>query len=187
MSSVLIRNARLVNEGREFDGDLLVSHGRIVKIARSIDGENARVEIDANGRWLLPGMIDDQVHFREPGLTHKGDIASESRAAVAGGITSFIEMPNTNPQSTTIELLEEKFAIAAEKSAANYSFMFGGTNDNLEEILKVNPKTVAGLKLCRNSRIFPAHCTKLKKTEQIDPKPTHPIKIIGKLISTMKI
>ena len=107
MSSVLIRNARLVNEGREFDGDLLVSHGRIVKIAGRIDSENARVEIDANGQWLLPGMIDDQVHFREPGAPAKGSIHSESRAAVAGGITSFMDMPNTNPPTLTAEALSE--------------------------------------------------------------------------------
>ena len=103
--------------------------------------------IDAEGKYMFPGMIDDQVHFREPGLTHKADIESESRAAVAGGITSFIEMPNTNPQTTTVEKLDEKFEIASKSSYANYSFMFGGTNDNLEEILKIDPKTVAGLKL----------------------------------------
>ena len=103
--------------------------------------------IDADGQYLIPGMIDDQVHFREPGLTHKATIETESKAAVAGGITSFIEMPNTVPQATTIELLEEKFAIAKETSWANYSFMFGGTNDNLDEILKVDPSNVAGLKL----------------------------------------
>ena len=108
--------------------------------------ENTQV-IDAAGKYLLPGIIDDQVHFREPGLTHKADIASESRAAVAGGITSFIEMPNTVPQSTTQEILEEKFETAAQKSYANYSFMIGGTNDNLEELLKTDPRTVAGIKL----------------------------------------
>ena len=100
MSSVLIRNAGMINEGREFDGDLLVSNGRIVKIARSIEGENASVEIDAAGRWLLPGMIDDQVHFREPGAPAKGSIGTESRAAVAGGITSFMDMPNTQPDGS---------------------------------------------------------------------------------------
>ncbi len=113
MSSVLIRNARLVNEGREFDGDLLVSNGRIVKIARSIEGENATVEIDANGQWLLPGMIDDQVHFREPGAPAKGSLYTESRAAVAGGITSFMDMPNTQPATLTLEALADKKRRAA--------------------------------------------------------------------------
>jgi dihydroorotase len=148
MKSVLIKNAKIVNEGTIFEGDVLIENEFIVEIAESISAKSSSTKIiNAEGNYLIPGAIDDQVHFREPGLTHKGDIASESRAAVAGGITSFIEMPNTNPQSTTIELLEEKFKIASEKSVANYSFMFGGTNDNLEEILKVNPKTVAGLKL----------------------------------------
>jgi len=148
MKSVLIKNAKIVNEGTIFEGDVLIENEFIVEIAETISAKSSATKIiNAEGNYLIPGAIDDQVHFREPGLTHKGDIASESRAAVAGGITSFIEMPNTNPQTTTIELLEEKFAIAAEKSMANYSFMFGGTNDNLEEILKVDPKTVAGLKL----------------------------------------
>jgi len=148
MKSVLIKNAKIVNEGTIFEGDVLIENEFITEIAESISAKSSATKIiNAEGNYLIPGAIDDQVHFREPGLTHKGDIASESRAAVAGGITSFIEMPNTNPQSTTIELLEEKFEIAAAKSFANYSFMFGGTNDNLEEILKVDPKTVAGLKL----------------------------------------
>ena len=148
MKSVLIKNAKIVNEGTIFEGDVLIENEFIVEIAETISAKSSATKIiNAEGNYLIPGMIDDQVHFREPGLTHKGDIASESRAAVAGGITSFIEMPNTNPQTVTIELLEEKFAIAAENSMANYSFMFGGTNDNLEEILKVDPKTVAGLKL----------------------------------------
>ncbi|MFC6098176.1 dihydroorotase [Flavobacterium qiangtangense] len=148
MKSVLIKNAKIVNEGTIFEGDVLIENEFIVEIAETISAKSSATKIiNAEGNYLIPGMIDDQVHFREPGLTHKGDIASESRAAVAGGITSFIEMPNTNPQTVTVELLEEKFAIAAENSMANYSFMFGGTNDNLEEILKVDPKTVAGLKL----------------------------------------
>lgn len=108
MSSVLIRNARLVNEGREFDGDLLVNHGRIVKIASSIEGETAAVELDADGQWLLPGMIDDQVHFRDPGAPDKGSFHSESRAAVAGGITSFMDMPNTSPATLTLAALADK-------------------------------------------------------------------------------
>ena len=148
MKSVLIKNAKIVNEGTIFEGDVLIENEFIVEIAETISVKSSVTKIiNAEGNYLIPGMIDDQVHFREPGLTYKGDIASESRAAVAGGITSFIEMPNTNPQTVTIDLLEEKFAIAAQNSMANYSFMFGGTNDNLEEILKVDPKTVAGLKL----------------------------------------
>lgn len=148
MKRVLIKNAHIVNEGKIFEGDVLVEDGIIKEIGGSISMKSADTKIiEADGRYLLPGMIDDQVHFREPGLTHKGDIESESKAAVAGGITSFIEMPNTNPQATTITLLEEKFDIAAKNSWANYSFMFGGTNDNLEEILKVDAKQVAGLKL----------------------------------------
>ena len=103
--------------------------------------------LDAEGKYLIPGMIDDQVHFREPGLTHKANIATESKAAIAGGITSFIEMPNTVPQATTQKLLEDKFKTASKTSYANYSFMFGGTNDNLDELLKTNPKNVAGIKL----------------------------------------
>ncbi|QXZ14454.1 dihydroorotase [Pseudomonas sp. AO-1] len=147
MSSVLIRNARLVNEGREFDGDLLVSHGRIVKIAGRIDGENARVEIDANGQWLLPGMIDDQVHFREPGAPAKGSIHSESRAAVAGGITSFMDMPNTQPATLTLEALADKKRRAAINSVANYGFHFGVSQDNLDTLAALNPCEVAGVKV----------------------------------------
>src|SRR5690606_30163257 len=141
-------NANIVNEGEIKKGDILVQDGRIAEISESISMKSAETKvIDADGSYLLPGMIDDQVHFREPGLTHKATIETESKAAVAGGITSFIEMPNTIPQATTIELLEEKFDIASKTSWANYSFMFGGTNDNLEEILKVDPQKVAGLKL----------------------------------------
>jgi dihydroorotase len=147
MSSVLIRNARLVNEGREFDGDLLVSNGRIVKIARSIEGENATVEIDANGQWLLPGMIDDQVHFREPGAPVKGSIHTESRAAVAGGITSFMDMPNTNPATLSLEALADKKRRAAINSVANYGFHFGVSRDNLDTVAALNPCEVAGVKV----------------------------------------
>lgn len=148
MKSILIKNANIVNEGHIIKGDVLIESGRIVEIASSISMKSADTKIiDADERYLLPGMIDDQVHFREPGLTHKADIGTESKAAIAGGITSYIEMPNTVPQATTLDLLEDKFDIAAKTSWANYSFMFGGTNDNLEEILKVDPKKVAGLKL----------------------------------------
>jgi dihydroorotase len=148
MNTVLIKNAKIVNEGRIFEGDILIENEFIVEIADNISPKFASCKIiDAEGNYLIPGAIDDQVHFREPGLTHKGDIASESRAAVAGGITSYIEQPNTIPNAITQELLEEKYQIAAKNSYANYSFMMGGTNDNLEEILKTNPKNVAGLKL----------------------------------------
>ena len=148
MEKILIKDAHIVNEGTIFRGDVLIHNGIIEEIAESISAKSGDVHIfDAEGTYLIPGVIDDQVHFREPGLTHKANIATESKAAVAGGITSFIEMPNTVPQTTTIEKLEEKFEIAANSSAANYSFMFGGTNDNLDEILKVDKKNVAGLKL----------------------------------------
>ena len=148
MNKVLIKNAQIVNEGIITEADVFIENDLIVEIAYSISAKTGDTQIiEANGKYLIPGMIDDQVHFREPGLTHKATIATESKAAVAGGITSFIEMPNTVPQATTIEKLEEKFSIAKKTSWANYSFMFGGTNDNLEEILKVDEHKVAGLKL----------------------------------------
>jgi len=148
MSTFLIKNARIVNEGIVFEGDVLIENEKIRQIADNISAKSSEcIIIDAEGSFLIPGVIDDQVHFREPGLTHKGDIASESKAAVAGGITSFIEQPNTVPNAVTQELLEDKYQIASKTSHANYSFMMGGTNDNLEEILKTNPKNVAGLKL----------------------------------------
>ena len=146
MNSYLIKNATIVNEGSSFVGDVLIENGVIKKVDSSITTSSMTV-IDASGKYLIPGLIDDQVHFREPGLTHKATIGSESRAAVAGGITTFIEMPNTVPQATNQQLLQEKFNIAEKTSYANYSFMFGGTNDNLEEFLKTDPKTVAGIKL----------------------------------------
>jgi dihydroorotase len=148
MNRILIKNAKIVNQGTIFEGDLLIENDLIVEIAESISLKSSDCKIiDAEGNYLIPGAIDDQVHFREPGLTHKGDIESESRAAIAGGITSFIEQPNTIPNAITQELLEQKYQIASEKSHANYSFMMGGTNDNLSEILKTNPKNVAGIKL----------------------------------------
>ncbi|MDP5105147.1 MAG: dihydroorotase [Polaribacter sp.] len=147
MKSILIKNATIVNENNTFKGDVLIENEMIKEISSEIKAtENVEI-IDAEGKFLIPGFIDDQVHFREPGLTHKANIATESRAAVAGGITTFIEMPNTVPQATTQALLEDKFTIAAKYSYANYSFMFGGTNDNLEELLKTDPKKVAGIKL----------------------------------------
>ncbi len=146
--TTLIKNANIVNEGTVFSGDILIEGEFIKRIAESISPKSADVNVvDAEGKYILPGAIDDQVHFREPGLTQKANIETESKAAIAGGITSFIEMPNTNPQTTTIEKLEEKFKIASKTSSANYSFMFGGTNDNLEEILKLESGQVAGLKL----------------------------------------
>ena len=150
MTSTIIRNAFVVNEGTTEIKDVLIENGIISQIGESIAGENHTV-IDGTGKYLIPGLIDDQVHFREPGLTHKADIESESRAAVAGGITSFMEMPNTNPQSLTQELLEKKFARAAQVSAANYSFFMGASNDNLEEVLKTDPKTVAAVKIFMGS------------------------------------
>ena len=145
---ILIKNAKIVNEGIVFEGDVLIENDFIVEISENISAKSSNCTIvDAEGNYLIPGAIDDQVHFREPGLTHKGDIESESRAAVAGGITSFIEQPNTIPNAITQELLEQKYQIAAEKSYANYSFMMGGTNDNLDEILKTDSRNVAGLKL----------------------------------------
>ena len=148
MKKVLIKNAKIVNEGSIFEGDVFIEDGIISEIASSISAKSPNLKIiDAEGTYLMPGVIDDQVHFREPGLTHKETIESGSKAAVAGGITSFIEMPNTQPQTVTIDLLEEKYKIAEACSYANYGFMLGGTNDNLEEIKKIDPKTVPGLKL----------------------------------------
>ena len=147
-NSILIKNARIINEGSITNRDLLIEGKKISNIDSSISVKNNITKvIDADGKFLMPGMIDDQVHFREPGLTHKANISTESRAAIAGGITSFIEMPNTIPNATTISELNKKFDIASNTSYANYSFMFGGTNDNLDEILKVDPKKVAALKL----------------------------------------
>ncbi|MDC1168777.1 dihydroorotase [Flavobacteriaceae bacterium] len=146
MNTYLIKNATIVNEGASFLSDILIENGFIKKISTCITIDTIPV-IDAEGKYLIPGLIDDQVHFREPGLTHKATIGTESRAAVAGGVTTFIEMPNTVPQATTQQLLQDKFDIAEKTSFVNYSFMFGGTNDNLEELLQTNPKTVAGIKL----------------------------------------
>ncbi len=147
MSSFLIKNATIVNENKTFKADVFIKNEIIQEISSEIKVDENTEIINAEGKYLIPGFIDDQVHFREPGLTHKANIATESRAAVAGGITTFIEMPNTVPQATTQDLLEDKFKIAAKDSYANYSFMFGGTNDNLEELLKTDPKKVAGIKL----------------------------------------
>lgn len=150
---ILIKNATLVNEGRRIQADVLLKGNRIDKIAPRIETPFSVREIQADGLFLLPGVIDDQVHFREPGLTHKASIATESRAAVAGGTTSFMEMPNTNPPTLTQELLEEKYAIGQRSSLANYSFFMGVSNDNVEEVLKTNKKKdrVAGIKIFMGS------------------------------------
>lgn len=150
--SYLIKSARIVNEGEIMEGDVLIENGRIAKIDTSIGPKNGNVKIiDAEGKFLLPGIIDDQVHFREPGLTHKGDIHSESRAAVAGGITSYMEQPNTKPAATTIEELEKKYARASQVSLANYSFNMGAANDNLEELKRLDKRTVSGIKIFMGS------------------------------------
>ena len=146
MDKLLITNARLINEGEIRDTDVLVKGGRIEKIDSKISAdENARV-IDANGKYLIPGMIDDQVHFREPGLTNKGDLASESAAAVAGGITSFMDMPNVNPQTTTREALADKYKLAERRCSANYAFYFGATNRNIDEIRALEVNEACGIK-----------------------------------------
>jgi len=147
MPTTLIKNARIVNEGAIIEADLRIVDEHIERIGRDITSQSGGVIIDAKGAYLLPGMIDDQVHFREPGLTHKGTIASESRAAVAGGITSYMEMPNVNPATTTIDALERKFALAKDSSFANYSFYLGATEDNLEQIKQLNPKQHCGVKV----------------------------------------
>lgn len=147
MQKYLIKNGIIVNEGIQFTGDVLIEDGVISKIDSVIENIDGVKTIDASDCYVIPGMIDDQVHFREPGLTHKGDIETESRAAIMGGITSYIEQPNTVPNAITQELLQDKYDIAARKSYANYSFMMGGTNDNLAEVLKTNPRNVAGVKL----------------------------------------
>jgi dihydroorotase len=153
MQNYLIKNTCIVNEGSRFYGDLLIKNGRIEKIAASIDLPENCIEIDGSNQFLIPGAIDDQVHFREPGLTHKANIYTEAKAAVAGGVTSFMEMPNTNPPAFTQELLEAKYAIGKESSLANYSFFMGTSNDNLEEILKTNDKKkdVCGVKIFMGS------------------------------------
>ncbi len=147
MPSTLIKDALVVNEGQIRDVDVRINNQRIELIDSFIPAKPGELVVDAKGRWLLPGMIDDQVHFREPGLTHKGRIATESRAAVAGGITSYMEMPNVSPATTTIDALDEKFAIAARDSAANYAFYLGATEDNLEQIKALDPAIACGVKV----------------------------------------
>ena len=146
----LLKNAQIINEGGIVTADVMIQGDRIVKVAKSINDEAAEV-IDLSGKFLMPGVIDDQVHFREPGLTHKGRIYTEAKASVAGGITSFMEMPNTKPQALTQVLLEEKYLIGSKDSLANYSFFMGASNENLEEVLKTDPKQVAGVKIFMGS------------------------------------
>jgi dihydroorotase len=153
MYSLLIKNITIINEGIQFHGSVLIQNGKIEKIYSGKDFPQNDVQriINGEGKFLFPGIIDDQVHFREPGLTHKGEIYTEAKAAVAGGITSFMEMPNTKPQATTQEVLEEKYTIASKVSLANYSFYIGATNDNIEEIKKTDPKKVCGVKVFMGS------------------------------------
>lgn len=151
MNAILFKNATVFNEGKSIVTDVLIQDEIIQKIDQNITPESGVEVIDLEGKWLLPGCIDDQVHFREPGLTHKGNIFSESRAAVAGGITSFMEMPNTVPNALTQELLQDKYDIAAKNSPANYSFFMGASNDNIEEVLKTDPKNVCGVKIFMGS------------------------------------
>ncbi len=152
---VLIHRASIINEGETYEGSVLIERDRITHLFRTDVPEmlynRCRQIIDARGLYLIPGVIDDQVHFREPGLTHKGDLFTESRAAAAGGVTTYMEMPNTQPQTTTLDLLEKKFELAASRSMANYSFYLGATNDNLAELKKVNKKEVCGVKVFMGS------------------------------------
>lgn len=152
---ILIHNTTIINEGKSYSGSVLIDGKIIKKIYKDENIPEAILNqsqiINAKGLWLLPGVIDDQVHFREPGLTHKGDIATESRAAIAGGVTSFMDMPNTKPQTTSLEELEKKFELGAQKSYANYSFYMGATNDNMSELKKVDRKTVCGVKVFMGS------------------------------------
>ncbi len=151
MEKTIIRNVQIVNEGKTITGDVLIEGEYISRIDSTIDVSGDFHEINAEGKFILPGVIDDQVHFREPGLTHKADIYTESRAALAGGVTSYMEMPNVNPKTVTNELLEEKFQIGASKSAVNYSFYLGGTNENIEELKKVDAENVCGVKIFMGS------------------------------------
>lgn len=153
MSKYLLVNANIVNEGKVFSGDVLINGERIEKIGSQLASEGVSKEniFDLHGKFLIPGLIDDQVHFREPGLTHKGNIFTESRAAVAGGITSFMEMPNTVPNALTQKLLEDKYQIGAKDSIANYSFFMGASNDNIEEVLKTDKSKICGVKVFMGS------------------------------------
>lgn len=150
-STYLIKNARIINEGRDFYADILVRNGRIEKVGSALSEKGHHREISGENKLVLPGVIDDQVHFREPGLTHKAEIYTEARSAVAGGVTSFMEMPNVIPQTTTQALLAAKYELGRQRSLANYSFYMGATNDNLDEVLKTDPQTVCGIKIFMGS------------------------------------
>jgi dihydroorotase len=169
----LIKNVKIVNENKIFDGSILIKDDIIedifTEINPNISNENINI-IDGEGNYIFPGIIDDQVHFRDPGLTYKGDIYTESRAAVAGGVTTFMDMPNVIPQSTTQELLEERYKMASDKSFANYSFYFGATNDNISEILKTDPKKVCGIKIFMGSSTGNMLVDKIEVLEEIFSK-----------------
>ena len=149
-TKILLKNALIINRGHTMEGDILIKDKRIERVGKDISDANAEL-VDVNGKWVMPGIIDDQVHFRQPGYTHKADIGTESRAAAVGGVTTFMEMPNTNPTSTTQELLQEKYDIAAKTSTVNYSFYMGATNDNIEEVLKTDASKVCGVKIFMGS------------------------------------
>ena len=173
---ILIKNACVVNQNKIFSSDVLIQNQKIYKVAKNIDAVADKV-IDADGLFLIPGIIDDQVHFREPGLTHKATISTESKAAIAGGITSFMEMPNTKPQALTQELLEDKFKIASKNSLANFSFFMGASNDNLDEILKTNPKNVGAIKIFMGSSTGNMLVDNKKVLEEIFSKSKMPIAV----------
>ena len=175
MDSLLIKNAKIINEGNIFVGDILIEGEIISSISNKINIDPGTEVIDAEGLMLIPGMIDDQVHFREPGLTNKGNISSESKAAIAGGVTSYIEMPNTNPNTTTIKEFNKKIKIATNNSYSNFSFMFGGTNDNINEIKKIDPSEVAGIKLFLGSSTGKMLIDNLNSIENIFSSTSLPI------------
>ena len=175
MGKLLIKNATVINEGNRLSKDILVEGDLITSISKKIQVDSDTQVIDAHGLILIPGMIDDQVHFREPGLTHKGNILSESKAAIAGGVTSYIEMPNTSPNTTTVEEFNKKISIASRNSYSNFSFMFGGTNDNLDEIKKIDPTEVAGIKLFLGSSTGKMLIDNLNSIEKIFSSTSIPI------------
>tara|TARA_B100000575_G_scaffold125282_1_gene99923 strand:- start:4297 stop:5634 length:1338 start_codon:yes stop_codon:yes gene_type:complete len=175
MNKLLIKSATIINEGERFEKDILIEGEFIKKIQENIPSESGIQTIDAKGLLMIPGMIDDQVHFREPGLTHKGDISTESKAAIAGGVTSFIEMPNTFPNTITIDDFNRKIQIASKKSYANFSFMFGGTNDNIEEIKEINKSEVAGIKIFLGSSTGKMLIDNLSSIEKIFKSTSLPI------------
>ena len=175
MEKLLIKNATIINEGNRLKEDILIEGEVISSISKKIKIDSVTKVIDADGLILIPGMIDDQVHFREPGLTHKGNISSESKAAIAGGVTSYIEMPNTIPNTTTIEDFNKKISIALTNSYSNFSFMFGGTNDNLDEIKKIDPTEVAGIKLFLGSSTGKMLIDNLNSIEKIFSSTSIPI------------